>query len=84
MMGPEQLYKTLHEQPFQPVRVHLADGRSYDIRSRELVIVGVTYLAIGIQAPDEPEGIIATSVKIPLTEIRELESLPDAISPSSN
>ena len=83
MLQPEQLYFTLQQQPFQPVRVHLTDGRTIDIRSRELAVVGVNYLAIGIQATDEPEGIIATSIKVPLSDIRLVEPLPSPVSPAA-
>ncbi len=73
-----ELYRLLQPEPFRPVRVHLRNGRTYDIPLREMVVVGTTYLSIGIQAPGEPEGICATLLRVPLQEIREVELLPIA------
>ena len=75
LMEPEELYRLFQPQPFQPVRVYLKDGRTFDIRSRQMVVVGWTYLAIGIQATDAPEGIIARSVHVPLDDILRVEGL---------
>jgi hypothetical protein len=55
-VDPVTLYNFLATQPFQPVRVYLRDGRTYDIRFRQLAIVGVTWLDIGLPAPGEPPG----------------------------
>jgi hypothetical protein len=56
-MQPMDLYRILHQEPFQPLRVHLTDGRSYDIHDPYQAVVGKTYFHIGIPAPDLPEGI---------------------------
>ena len=82
-MDAVQLYNQLTQQPFQPVRVHLADGHAYEISSREMAVVGVTYLDIGIQAPNEPEGIVATVITVPLRDIRQVERLPARLPPES-
>jgi hypothetical protein len=71
----EDVYRLLQPVPFRPVRVYLKDGRTFDIPVRELVVVGVNYLKIGLQAPGEPEGICASSVKVPLTDVCRLELL---------
>jgi hypothetical protein len=36
-MTIEQLRNTLHAQPFRPFRVHLADGRSFDVEHPEFL-----------------------------------------------
>ncbi len=36
-MTIQQLRNTLHAQPFRPFRVHLADGRSFDVEHREFL-----------------------------------------------
>jgi hypothetical protein len=80
-MQAEELYRLLQPQPFQPVRVHLQDGRMYDIWSREMAVVGLTYLDIGTQAPGFPEGIWASFVTVQLDEIRQVEPLPAGMVP---
>ncbi len=68
-MRLEEVYQLLHPQPFQPVRIFVKDGRTFDIPSRDMVVVGKTYLAIGIQATNASAGIIAYSVRVPLDDI---------------
>ena len=82
-MNPEQLYHMLQRKLFQPVRVHLKDGRFYDIPIRELAVVGVTYLNIGIQAPGARPGIVDSVEMVDLEEIARIEPLA-TIAPISN
>ena len=82
-MDPLQFYYQLQQQPFQPVRVHLTDGRTYDIPLRELVVVGKSFLVVGIQAPNESPGIIATSVRIPISDVRRTEWLTAGVVPEA-
>jgi hypothetical protein len=55
MIQPEELYRLLHQTPFQPVRIHLTDGRVFDIRHEHLATVGKTYCNIGIPLPNDPD-----------------------------
>ena len=75
-MDPVELYHKLGVKPFQPMRVHLTDGRSYDILHRQLVIVGETRLTIGIPAPLATEPIYEHLVWVDLKDIRSVEPLP--------
>jgi hypothetical protein len=75
-MDPVELYHKLAVKPFQPVRVHLTDGRSYDILDRQLAIIGEEDLTIGIPAPSATEPIFDYLVWVNLKDIRSLESLP--------
>jgi hypothetical protein len=77
-MDAVALYNFLAVKPFQPVRVFLKDGRNYDIRSRQLAVVGETWLDIGIPAPDEPDPIYDYVVTVPLEEIDRVERLTAA------
>ncbi len=75
-MNPVTLYNLLAAQPFQPVRIYLKDGRTYDIRFRQLAIVGVTWLDIGLPVPGEPQPIYDAVLTVPLEEIDRVERLP--------
>ena len=55
-MRAEDIVGLIKAQPFAPFRVHLTDGRTYDIDHPELVRVSRTYLEIGI--PSRREGIM--------------------------
>jgi hypothetical protein len=47
-MRAEQLREWMYREPFQPFRLNLADGRTYDIRYPQMNIVGESVIAIGI------------------------------------
>jgi hypothetical protein len=74
-MKPEELYYMLAGKPFQPVRVHLTDGRQYDIPTRRMAVVGVTFLDIGTQAPNAVAGIWGSRVRVQLDQISKVEPL---------
>src|SRR5262249_10684504 len=82
-MDPVELYQKLATRPFQPVRVHLTDGRSYDIPDRQLAVVGETYLDIGIPVPNQPDPIADDIVRVQLKEIRSIDALPAVAPPAS-
>ncbi len=75
MVSYQDLSEALHRQPFQPIRVHLQDGRCLDVSHEQLAVVGKTYVHIGIPAPGEVEPIMETFETIALNEIVGLEVL---------
>jgi hypothetical protein len=81
-MDPIELYDLLHKRPFQPFRIHVKDGRVYDIRFPEMNMVGVTWVHIGILAPGDtdPDPFPDYTEKIPLSWITKVEPLPAAVS----
>jgi hypothetical protein len=74
-MRPEDLYRLLHQQPFQPIRVPLTDGRSYDIRLSNQAVVGRTFFDNGIAAPHLPEGIYDRIESIDPRDISRVDPL---------
>ncbi len=73
MVQAVAVYKMLANKPFQPVRVVLKDGRSYDITSRRMIIVGVDFLVIGFQAEGRSEGIWGSELRVPLEDVLRVE-----------
>ena len=55
------------------MRVHVTDGRTYLIATREFVVVGMTYLNVGTQALGEAEGICSEIVRLPFDMIEKIE-----------
>jgi hypothetical protein len=53
-MTAEELIELLAERPFQPLRLHLDDGRMREIRHPEMAIVADTIVAIGVPRDDDP------------------------------
>jgi hypothetical protein len=80
-MDIHELYKQLKSEPF-PKRVYLKDGRIHDIPMRELVVVGRTFVDIGIQAPDELPGICQGIVTFAPDDFLRVETLPPSASPT--
>ena len=75
-MTHEELRQHLWREPFQPVRVRLKDGRTFDIRHRNLGLLGASVLIIGIPAPDDPEQYYADrQVWVRFHEIDAIEPL---------
>lgn len=74
-IDPIELYHDFQREPFEPRRVHLVDGRVLDIPLREMVVIGVDYLDVGIQAEDESPGICSTLVTVPFADIQNIEQV---------
>lgn len=82
-MAPEDIYRAVQHDPFQPVRLYLKDGRRYDITHRNLIMVGRTFVDIGIQAPDEPHGISGGTVFLEPEDIVRVEPINAAAGPAA-
>ncbi len=52
-MPPEEIQKRLRRSPFEPFRLYLTDGASYDIRHPEMLMVGKRSLVLGLS--NDPE-----------------------------
>ena len=74
-MRPEDVLALLQRKPFQPIRIALADGRNFDVRQRELVMLGRTSMIVGIPAPGETEPIADRQEIFPLSEVSRMEPL---------
>jgi hypothetical protein len=76
----EELYYRLHEEPFKPFRLHLADGRTFDVLYPRINMVGVNWIYVGVLAPGEtdPDPIPDHSVKLHLDQITRVEPLPSS------
>lgn len=52
-MRPTEIRKILRMQPFVPLRVHVTDGRHFDIPHPEWLIVSHTCVAVGTEPADD-------------------------------
>ena len=57
MMRPESIRDELHRQPFVPLRLHLTDGKTYDIRHPEMIIVTSREVYVGREETSPDSGI---------------------------
>jgi hypothetical protein len=72
-MRPEDIRGFLQRKPFQPFRLTLTDGRTYEIRHPELAMVGRSSVAIGVPAPNDPNPVYDRLVTISLLHIMQIE-----------
>jgi hypothetical protein len=85
-MQQKELYDLFHRQPFQPLRIVMKDGRSFEARFPRLAIVGINYLYLGIPIPSDPDPVLPISDPIeclPLMEIDRAESLGASMASST-
>lgn len=74
-MTAEEMIELLEERPFKPLRLHLADGRTREIRHPEMAIVAQDSVAIGIPADDSSKiALRVTHCSLPnIVEVEPLE-----------
>ncbi len=82
-MTQEELQQAARRQPFEPFRVVLTTGATYDIRHPDLIMVGRRSAVLGIS--NEPnETVYDRTLKVDLLHIVGIEDLPVAPPPSAN
>ncbi len=76
MIRPEGIREMLRKQPFQPFRMHVSNGQSYDVKHPELELVtrGTIVVSKPVAGSEEPigEGFHHVSV----LHINNIELLP--------
>lgn len=76
-IAPNDLLQLLRARPFVPFRVVLGDGRAYDVRHPEMLMVALTTAVIGYptrENPDQAERYDIVSIR----HINRLEPMPQA------
>ena len=73
MIEPKELLRLRRQQPFQPLRVHLKDGRVFEIPMPGLMVVGTNYLDVGILRPGEKLPIAEYVETLPIADIVRVE-----------
>ncbi len=73
-MRPEELKELIRRQPFVPMRVYTTDGKTYDIRHPDNVIVSRSRVDIGVGDPTT--GIAERVDFVSLLHVVRVEDLP--------
>jgi len=86
-MRAEEFKELLKNHPFRPLRVYLTDGRTYDIRHPDQVLVMRQALDIGLQ-PDPVSGILEGAHRCSLLHVVRVEEMQpssaDGAAPGAN
>jgi hypothetical protein len=76
----KELHGAARRQPFEPFRVILTTGATYDIRHPDLIMVGRRSAIIGVT--NEPTGAVYDrTVKVDLLHVVGIEELPATAPP---
>ena len=82
-MRQEELREAARRQPFEPFRIILTTGATYDIRHSDLLWIGRRSAMIGLT--NDPNGTVYDrSIKVDLLHIVGIEELPLSSPPTSN
>jgi len=76
-MAPEELREVLRQQPFQPFRLVMTDGRSFDVRHPDLMMVGRRSAMVGLTG-QPGRTYYERAVQVDLLHIIRLEPLKTA------
>ncbi len=75
-MEREELNRLLRQKPFQPFRVVVNDGRTYDVRYPEMNLLAQRYIKIGIPDNTAPRPMCDHTEYVALSEIARVEPWP--------
>ena len=78
MLTPPQVLTYIKAQPFRPFRLHMASGKSFDIRHPEMVKVGKRFLLVFSFATGEPE-VVEQWETVSLMLIESISHLDQAV-----
>lgn len=73
-MRAEEFTQLLRARPFVPLRIHMTDGKTYDIRHPEIVLVLRSRLDIGVGA-DPTTGVLDRVEHCSLLHVVRVEEL---------
>ena len=82
-MRPDDILAYVRREPFQPFRLTLTDGRTYDVRHPELVMVGRSSLTIGLARRERAEPVYDRIVNVSLLHIMQIELMEAAAPPQT-
>ena len=74
-MRPEDIREFVKRQPFQPFRLTLTDGRTYEVHHPELAMVGRSYVNVGVPSTGNAEPAFDRLVTVSLLHIMQVELL---------
>lgn len=73
-MRPEELRNQLRRRPFVPIRIHLTDGTTHDVRHPEMAFLTRSTVEIGIEE-HEGSGIADDVMYCSLVHIVRVENV---------
>lgn len=78
-MSTNELRTIASVRPFQPVRIHVSSGASFEVMHPDMMIVGIRTTAIGIPGPSDP-GLWDRLIQVDNLHITHVEPLGKPVS----
>lgn len=80
-MRPTQVREHLRARPFQPIRIHVSDGSSYEIRHSEMAFVTASQVMIALEMSEEelPDRVVFCD-PVHVTRIEPIDGVGKATS----
>jgi len=74
----DNLRKILKAQPFQPFRIHMNDGRHFDVRHPEMALLSRSFIDIGVPPDEEVPDRIEMLQLRNISSVERLAEMPDS------
>lgn len=73
-MTHEEIFRYLDAEPFHPFRIHMASGRTFDVRHPEMANVGLTFVIV-FDFSEHDERLVEKVEMLGLPLIESIEML---------
>jgi hypothetical protein len=83
-MFPDDLFAALRRRPFEPFRIQVSDGTTYDVQHPELVMVGLGAIIVGVPATGKDIPVYQRTETVALSHIVKLLPLAAPIAGQGN
>lgn len=82
-MAPNELRDSLRQEPFEPFRLVMTDGATFDIRHPDLLMVGLRTATVGLTG-QAGQNYYERTVKVDLLHVVRVEPLEPMPAAGSN
>ena len=72
-MDADELYRKVREHPFEAFRIHVSDGKAYDVKHPEQIMIGRRSSYVGLGDSEGPFQKIAVVSNIHITRSEPLD-----------
>ncbi len=72
-MRPEDILEMLRARPFEPFRIYLSDGATFEIRHPDMAVVQRSKVTVAVPGPECPDGPAERTVNCALVHVTRTE-----------
>jgi hypothetical protein len=82
-MRAQDVSEFVRKQPFEPFRITLTNGVTYDVVHPDLAMVGHRTVTIGLPRPNGPQAIYDRVVSVSFLHVMQIEPVPQDENPTN-